>query len=174
MTLLANIKKRAAKARRAAEKARTDPRYARVVGRFMRENALFDPEIWPCQARPTLDECLWVGTHAEPRVLEVLPALLLRRPAAIMFEGQRVPEDLKQIMLDLKRGKATQDFRGIPAAKYAHWVTRFGRKGASPRATVTYRFSSEEIAALDALAAKWDCTPSAAIRKAVALANSKA
>jgi hypothetical protein len=69
----------------------------------------------------TLAELLRAGA-IEPRILEVLPALLIHIPEAVKFRATDVPDDVRTLLTEIKRRKATRPFRGVPAEKYLSWL----------------------------------------------------
>jgi hypothetical protein len=142
-----------------------------VVGRLVSERLLIAPHVPPARAKPTLDEALWVGEEVEPRVLELLPVIVLRRPKLLLLPRE-LPDDLALVLRELRRGKAATPFRGVPPEKYAYWVERIGRGHQPRRHSVlrTHRFTGEDLKALEELKERWQVDETSALRKAIALA----
>jgi hypothetical protein len=93
-----------------------------------------------------VDDALWVG-ELEPRVLELLPALLIKAPA--LFERPlRMPADLESVVKAMRRQETPPDFRGIPGPDLARWLPRVGRKGTLPSRMKVFRFSASDLALL--------------------------
>ncbi len=149
MTNVADIKKRARTAFAKTQRATKDPRYARVLGRFVAEGLLVHNRIPAFRGPITLDEALWVGEW-EPRVLELLPAVLLKRPG-ILRNPSEIPEDLREVLVELRHGRPEKPFRGVLAKDYAQWVPRIGRRGKLPSLLKTFRFGPEDIALIEKL-----------------------
>jgi hypothetical protein len=154
------------------ETLRKDPRYLKVVGRLVSEKLLIATHVRPTRARPTLGEALWAGESVELRILELLPAILIRKPRLLLLP-KSLPEDLALVIRELKRGKAKTVFRGVPPEKYAHWVDRIGR-GKTPRRLSmlrTHRFTGEDIEALQILKERWNVDETSALRRAILIAS---
>jgi len=74
------LKARAARRFAVVSRKRRDPRYQRVLGRLVSLGLLSTSErLRAHKGRLSLDDVLWVG-ETEPRVLELLPALIVKRP----------------------------------------------------------------------------------------------
>lgn len=160
------IRKRAKRKIAEIERKKKDPRYEAVLGRLVKEGLLVAKNLRPNRLRPTLEDALWVG-EIEPRVLELLPAILARRPR-LFLQARPLPEDLRAVVGALKRGKAEQEFRGIPAAKYAAWEEFVRLKGPTKCAVAKiYRWQEEDLAALEKLKNEWQVCETEALRKAL-------
>ena len=168
------LKKKAERRLKQLETRRKDPRYLRVAGRLVRERLLLSPRVLPSAAHPTLEEALWAGEEVEPRILELLPALVFRRPKLFVAAGD-LPQDLAQVVRELRRGNPQTPFRGIPAASYAQWVDRVARvrrrggEGRGVSISKTHRFTQEDLSALAKLQERWGVDETAAIRMATKL-----
>ena len=160
------IKRAKRKARKLAI-LREDPRYLQVIGRLVHEGLLEVPTVKGHRRKFLLEEALWVGDHIEPRVLELLPAIALKRPGLMLFE--ELPEDLKKIVNDLKKGKVEQNFRGVESSQYMRWVPFVGRKSGLPKLTKTFRFSVDDQRILEELSEEKNITETEAIRRALRL-----
>jgi len=121
----------------------SDPRYKKIIGKFVATGLLEHNKVPPYRGRISLEDVFWVG-EIEPRVIELLPAVLLRRPKLIEVQNA-MPEDLRQLLIQLRKGISTGEFRGIPANLYSRWVGRLGRKAAPPSVLKTFRFQREDI-----------------------------
>jgi hypothetical protein len=143
--------KRKARARSATLRRRKrDERFTSVVGRLVHEGLLVANHELERNQRPiSVFDALWAG-EVEPRVLELLPALLVKRPA--LFEaGQPLPEDLSTAVSDLRRDRIPKDFRGIPGADVHRWLSRVGRKGKVPSLLKSFRLTPEDQRLLERL-----------------------
>lgn len=166
------LQQRAIERQKRIEAKRKDPRYQRVAGRLAREKLLLTQDVAPANTHPTVEEALWAGEEVEPRILELLPAILLRRPRLFM-QARTLPDDLVQVVRELKRGHPETVFRGIPPQKYAYWVQHLGRRGKGITIPKTHRFTGEDLEALEELKKRWNLDETAAIRKALAIAVKK-
>ena len=63
-------------------------------------------------------DALWVGENVEPRVLEVLPAALVRFPSC--FKGA-IPKDLLETIESVSKMNLEGFFRNMPLKKVAFW-----------------------------------------------------
>jgi hypothetical protein len=144
-----------------------DPRYKKVIGKFVATGLLEHNKVKPYLGNINLEDTLWVG-GVEPRILELLPAVLLRRPKLIEIQAD-IPEDLRLVLVDLRKGIATNDFRGIPATAYQPWVERVGRKAAPPSVLKSFRFQSEDVARLNEIKTRTGLNETEIIRKALQL-----
>lgn len=142
-----------------------DPRYKKVIGKFVAAGLLEHNKVRPYRGRIFLEDVLWVGS-VEPRVLELLPAVLLRRPKLIEIQTE-IPEDLRLVLVNLRKGIAMLDFRGIPANSYRQWVERIGRKAAPPSVLKTFRFQFEDVARLNEIKKRMGLNETEVIRRAL-------
>ncbi|MEZ4815502.1 MAG: hypothetical protein R3A80_09900 [Bdellovibrionota bacterium] len=155
-------------ARKKAEKLRakfSDPRYKKVIGKFVAAGLLEHNKVGAYRGHITLDEVIWVG-QIEPRVLELLPAIILRRPKLIDVRSE-IPEDLRLLLIQLRKGLAIDDFRGIAPALYLPWVNRLGRKAAAPSVLKTFRFQRKDIEKINELKKRTGLNETEIIRKAL-------
>lgn len=162
------IQDRAKKRQREIEKKRRDPRYAQVMGRLIFEKLLLGTQVASTRAHPTIEETLWVG-EVEPRVLELLPALVLRRPK-LFLNPTALPPDLAQVVKELRCGKATTPFRGVAPEKYEYWDRELGRKRRHLAISKTHRFREDDLAQIEVLRKRWDVGDTEVIRRALKLA----
>ncbi len=132
------LKKFQAKARMLAAAKRTD-RFVHVVGKLKRAKLLDAPDIPEYGGPVEIEDALWAGT-IEPRILEVLPALIATRPKYLRM--YKTPQDLKIIVSEILSGNAHQEFRGIPSSEYCKWLPKKSR-GASR--LKTFRMYQDEI-----------------------------
>jgi DNA-binding XRE family transcriptional regulator len=78
--------------------------------------------ITPVRHHPHLNDVLKAG-ELEPRIFELLPAVMILIPEAIQFKKQDIPLDLAQVIKAIQtRSNAVKAFRGVPAQKYCHWL----------------------------------------------------
>ncbi len=153
-------KRRAARIRQ----RRKDPRFLRVLGRFVDDGLLFvNEEVEPFRGRLAIADVLWAG-ELEPRLLELLPALLVKRPG--MFEmTSELPEDLERVVAELRRGRVPGTFREIPGSDVHRWLLRVGRPGKVPALLKSFRFTPEDLRLLEHLAEKLSLSQTDVIRR---------
>lgn len=101
---------------RAAKKTK---RYQRVLGKLKRAKLLEAPGVPEYGGPVELDDVLWAG-KIEPRILEVLPSLMMTRPKYL--RAYKTPEDLKAVIQQIRAGKATDAFRGVSPRDYCKWL----------------------------------------------------
>ena len=131
------------------ETCKRDPRYLKTIGSLVRTGLLVHNRVAPYRGLVTVEDALWAG-DLEPRIFELLPAVLLKKPKLFTRTGP-LPQDLAKVLNDLRRGTATQEFRGISAKNYSTWVKRVGRAGKNPSLLKTFRFAEEDLLKLDVL-----------------------
>ncbi|MBW2733338.1 MAG: hypothetical protein JRH20_13190 [Deltaproteobacteria bacterium] len=150
----------------AIRRHKNDPRYARVIGRLIRAGLLSHTHIKPSTQPVSVDDALWVGKW-EPRVLELLPAILLKKPKFFVTRGC-LPGDIQAVLDGIRHNKAVDTFRGVPAYLYLRWVPRVGHRNKYPSCIKTYRFSHEDMALINDLKQRFpDETEVSIIRRAL-------
>jgi ribosome-binding protein aMBF1 (putative translation factor) len=98
-----------------------EPAYLHTVAWFHYLGILRHNKILPHRHEITLKESLEAG-KLEPRILELLPAILLVLPQALKFTADEIPSDLKDILECIRARHSNKEFRGIPAQDYLHWL----------------------------------------------------
>jgi hypothetical protein len=148
------------------QRQRLDPRYRRVLGRFVAAGLLNTNDQTIAQRGAIrIADALWAG-EVEPRILELLPALLIKKPS--FFEDRTaLPADLAQVVRTLRRGEIPSEFRGIPGADLARWLPRLGRSGTAPSRLRCFRFSAEESRLLLHLSRELHTSEVAVLRRAL-------
>ncbi len=154
------------KAQRLAE-LRRDPRYALVMGRLVQEGLLDSRNIRLNKRKLWIEDLIWVGKEIEPRVLQLLPAIALKRPGILM--ARDFPRTLRVAMNDIKRGRDGAVYEGVALKKCRDWVPLVGRQGKIPMATRAFRLSSEDQKMLDQLSQILDLSRTDVLRKALHL-----
>jgi hypothetical protein len=142
---------RHARAKRAElESVRRDPRFVRVIGKLVAMGLLeTNLPIRPSRAKIHLEDALWAAT-VEPRVAELLPALVIKRPS-VFLSYRELPGELREITRALRRGHPTQPFLGIAPERYARWLPRVGHRGKLPTVRKNFRLTREDLERIDAL-----------------------
>jgi hypothetical protein len=143
---------------------RRDPRYQRVLGRLVGLGLLTTNEAMP-KTRAPIDvaDALWAA-EVEPRIAELLPALLVRRPA-LFVEARALPDDLAQAVDALRRNEAPPDFRGVPGEKIHRWLSSLGRKTEPPSRLKAFRLQASDLELLTKLRDELGITETAVLRR---------
>ncbi len=152
MTLDADaLQARAKKKRNAILRRRRDPRYLRAMGKLVAAKLLQTQgtNIVPYEGDVHIEDALWAGA-IEPRIFELLPAIVLKKPAMFLCDDE-LPSDLREVTHAIRRGVATEAFRGVPAPKYLAWVERIGHRGKSPTLLKSFRLQQQDLTLLRAL-----------------------
>ena len=138
------FKKFQAKARILAS-AKKKNRYLHVMGKLKSAKLLDSPEIPEFRGPVEIKDVLWAG-NIEPRILEVLPALLINRPKYLRVYN--IPHDLKCVLEGIRTDNALLDFRGIPPKNYCKWLSPKSSGGTRLK---TFRMRASEIQQLKSL-----------------------
>lgn len=158
------LKAKAARRLERLERRRRDPRYRRVLGRLTQAGLLTASEAFAPNHEPlSVADVLWVG-EIEPRVLEILPALIVKRPGLFRAVDE-LPEDLAVAVGALRRNALPPDFRGVPGAALARWVPLVGHKGKLPSRLRSFRLQADDAALLDELSARLGISQTEAVRR---------
>ncbi|UCH29727.1 MAG: hypothetical protein JSV06_01510 [Myxococcales bacterium] len=121
------------------------------MGRFVAEGLLETTieGIRPHEKPVPLDDALWAG-GVEPRIMELLPAVLVKKPSLLRLPKE-LPADVAEVIHAIRHGKAAPSFRGVPPEQYLPWVPAVGRKGKSPSVLKSFRFQHEDVLRLSRL-----------------------
>jgi hypothetical protein len=161
---VASITKRARRARATLRRREHDARYRSVIGRLVHEGLLrANYEVAENRAPIRIGDALWAG-ETESRVLELLPALIVKRPG--LFEAvDELPADLDSVVRSLRRDQVPADFRGISGKDVHGWLTRVGRRGTVPARLKSFRFTPADQRLLEALAKTLGISETEVIRR---------
>lgn len=172
MITAAELQQRAKRRLQLLERRRRDPRYQRVLGRLVGLGLLTTNEAVPkTHARIELTEALWAA-EIEPRIAELLPALVVRRPA-LFVDVRSLPDDLARVVAALRRNEVPPDFRGLPGSKLHRWLASVGRKAEPPSRLKAFRLQSSDLELLTRLRDELGITETAVLRRGLrALATS--
>jgi hypothetical protein len=146
VTLARNELQAAARKRhQALRRKQRDPRFKKVMGRFIAAKLLTTniEGIRPHDKPVPLEDALWAGA-VEPRILELLPAVLVKKPGLLRLPRD-LPADVAEVMHAIRHGRTAPSFRGVPPDQYLPWVTKIGRKGKSPSVLKSFRFKHEDV-----------------------------
>ena len=162
LNAMAELRRKAQQKQKRLERLRRDPRFREVVGVFVRAKLLTtNLEVEPRKGPVALNDVLWAG-RLEPRLLELLPAVMLKKPS--MIEYDKVPRDLDRVLDQLRHNATPPDFRGIPGEKLQEWIPRVGHKGKFPTQLKAFRLKKEDVELLKELAAGRGLTETDVIR----------
>lgn len=153
-------KKKAAK----LKKLRADPRYLKVLG-CLKKEGLIDAPVPKNHTKQLVEDFFWVGRNIEPRVLELLPAFVLKRPGIFLIK--EYPQQLLEAVNKLRRGDSSLEFEGIPLRRCEQWLPHVGRKGKIPSAMKSFRFRKEDINLLRELSEKLGTPETEVLRRAL-------
>jgi hypothetical protein len=134
------------------------------MGRFTNDGLLVTNRPFEAYGGPLdIADVLWAG-EVEPRLLELLPALIVKRPS--MFSSRKnLPDDLEEVVQNLRRDSSPGDFRGIPGRDVHGWLRRVGHRGKVPARLKSFRFRPADQRLLEHLAERLDVTETEVIRR---------
>jgi hypothetical protein len=162
LNAMAELRRKAQQKQKRLERLRRDPRYREVIGVFVNAKLLTtNIEVEPRKGPVTLEDVLWAG-RLEPRLLELLPAVMIKKPS--MIEYGKVPPDLDRVLDQLRHNETPRDFRGIPGEKLQEWIPRIGQKGKLPTQLKAFRFRKEDVDLLEQIATKRGLTETDVVR----------
>jgi hypothetical protein len=143
---------------------RRDPRYLHTLGRFVDAGLLTTNQTVPRYDGPLhVRDVLWAG-EAEPRFLELLPALLVKRPS-MLVDAHDLPEDLDRVVRRLRRNLVPQDFRGIPGGDIHRWLPKVGRRNKFPSRAKSFRLRPDDVKLLEQLSEELGLSETDVIRR---------
>ena len=161
---MTDLKQLAERRHAATLKKRRDPRYVRVLGRLVTAKVLTTDRRSPRASRADhRTDALWAGA-LEPRILEVLPALLVKRPS-LFVDPDDLPADLAAVVQALRKNQTSPAFRGIPPHALARWVPSVGHRGKRVSQLKSFRLQAEDTELLERLARELQLSQTAVIRR---------
>jgi hypothetical protein len=155
-------------------KRRRDPRYLETMGflvakGFLKTNR--EIRLLP-NKRVVINDAIWAGMKVEPRILEVLPAAVLRLPRHFDLSAAR-HGDLFATVDRLKRREETgPPLWGMPYEKIKVWVHLRLSDGRikdmkDKKVTKTFRLKPEAVEKLRQLARELGCTETEALERSL-------
>ncbi len=160
------IARRARRRQAALERARRDPRYRRALGRYLAAGVLATTEdVTPYRYPIAIADALWAG-RVEPRILELLPALIVKRPS-LFIDLEPMPDDLLAAVGALRKNQRPDAFRGIPGAALLRWLPAVGHKNKLPTQLRSFRLRVEDLDLLDRLAESQKSSRTQVLRRAL-------
>jgi len=166
MTDLGTIQLRAKKRAASIARRRRSDRYRRVLGRYVSAGLLttnYDVEL--NRDPMAIKDVLWAG-EIEPRLLELLPAIVVKRPSLLTDAGD-LPRDLAQVVASLRKNETPDDFRGIPGADLQRWLPRVGHKDKLPSRLKSFRLQHDDTLLLSDLQDKLGISQTEVLRRAL-------
>lgn len=103
------------------ERQRRQPAYIKTIAWLHYLGLLRHNKIAPERHRVQLTEALEAAT-IEPRILELLPAIMVKIPGVFQFKKNEIPKDLAIVVKQLGKGADAPEFRGISPQKYNQWL----------------------------------------------------
>jgi hypothetical protein len=146
------------------QRRRQDERYLKVLGRFVAEGLLItNQDVVPHAAPIRVEDVLWAG-EVEPRFLELLPALLVKRPS-LFVDASALPPDLAHAVRRLRRNLDPDPFRNVPGERLRQWLPRVGRAGTVPARLKSFRLKPEDLRLLSALSEQLGVSETEVVRR---------
>lgn len=142
------------KAKRKAQrlkKLRSDSRYLKTVGKLKREGFLDVRDVVEYRGQVFLEDALWAA-KLEPRIYELLPAIIARRPKLFVFF--ELPKDLEAVVKEIKKSCVKTPYQGVAPEKYSQWISLVSRKNKVAKVMKAFRLCAEDLAILDTLSQK--------------------
>lgn len=159
---IAELQRKAQQKQKRLARLRRDPRYCGVLGAFVHAKLITtNVDVEPRKGPIALKDVLWAG-RLEPRLLELLPAVMIKKPSMVEFD--RIPHDLARVLDQLRHNEIPPDFRGIPGVKLLEWIPRVGQKGKLPTQLKAFRLRKEDVDLLQEIAAARGLTETDVVR----------
>ncbi len=154
------------------KKNRKDPRFIGTMGflvakGFLKFNA---PIPLTPNKRLKIKDAIWAGKTVEPRILEVLPAAILRLEGHFDFDKNEYPE-LARVIAQLQKQLPNGDnYMDIPYNKIRTWADlplndARTKTPSQKRKVKTYRLHPQSIEIIKHLAQVWQCSETEAIER---------
>ncbi len=153
--ILKKIQRRA----RMNQRNRLDARFLNTMGFLVAKGFLhvnYEIQHYP-NKRISIKDAIWAGRNVEPRILEVLPAAILRLDRHFDF-NPKIHKELILPLAQLRKGEAEgNEFMGIPYQKLKQWrdiklQDRRTKTQKEKRVMKTYRLRPDVIAYLEKIA----------------------
>ena len=145
----------------------SDRRFKNVIGKLISLNLIETNKYMPLKGKISLDDTLWAGS-VEPRILEILPALFIKKPKTFLAQ-KNIPKDLLTVISEIKHNRPKTTFRGIDPQCYMQWLDFVGHKGKKPNLIKSYRFNTDDLSLIQKLKDKYNISETEIIRKSLKL-----
>lgn len=165
------LKKIKAQAKKDA-KNRRDPRFLNTMGFLVAKGFLFTNYEVPRLPNKKLkvEDAVWAGKNVEPRILEVLPAAVLRLQKHFDLDPVKHTE-LARVVNRLKKNEPDGEaFCGMPYAKIRIWANnplkdRRVKTVNDKRIQKLFRLTPEKLVKLKQLAIEQNCSETEVLEK---------
>lgn len=134
------------------------------MGRYLAAGVLTTTlDVAPYRRPVEVADVLWAG-GLEPRLLELLPALIVKRPA-LFVDIAKLPDDLAAAVRALRMNREPGEFRGIPGAALLRWLPSVGHRGKLPSRLKSFRLQPGDLALLERLSETLGITQTNVVRR---------
>lgn len=127
------------------QKLRQDTRYLKTIGKLRREGFLDVRDVPEYRGQVFLQDALWAA-ELEPRIYELLPAIIARRPTFFTF--MKLPDDLDRVVKEIKAGRPVTPYQDIAPEKYNRWVSFVGGEKRT-KIMRSFRMDAEDLEILE-------------------------
>jgi hypothetical protein len=143
-----------------------------VLGRYVAAGLLqTNEDVVPHREPLRVADVLWAG-ETEPRLLELLPALIVKKPA-LFVDLRELPDDLDAAVHALRRNRTPEAFRGIDGAAQLKWLPHVGHKRKLPSQLKTFRMQRDDLELLAHLQRELGGSQMTVLRRALRALASK-
>jgi len=139
--------------------------FKQVIGKFIYLKLIENSNFTIYRGKISLDDALHAGYY-EPRILELVPAVFLKKPKTFLCQ-KNIPADLLTVISEIRHNKAKTIFRGVKPELYIKWLAYVGHKNSKPSIIKTYRFNSDDLSLIEKLKQKYNINETELIRKAL-------
>ena len=158
--------------RRRTKNGLREKTYREVMGRLVAEEVFVpEPPVPPSRDVVRVEDVLEVGER-EPRVLELLPALLVKRPGMFASRGD-LPGELAAAVDRLRRGRVPEACFGISGAKLHRAFGRLGRAREKGSRLKAFRLTDVDRELLVSLSDELELSETDVIRHALRVLHAK-
>ncbi len=131
-------------------KHRKSLRYKKIIGRLVAMNLLrTTDDVLLNNESMKISDMLWAGA-IEPRILELIPAIAVKKPSAIS-DLKNAPQDLKTVISEIKAANPVSKFRNVNPKDYMQWLGSVGQRNKTPTRLKSFRFKAEDLVLLSSL-----------------------
>lgn len=155
---------RAKKKHAALARTWRSPRYRRVVGRYVAAGLLTTThDVEPNREPLAIADVLWAG-KTEPRLLELLPALIVKRPS-LFQDVTDLPDDLADVVAHLRKNREPPPLRGVEGAAMLRWLPSVGHRGKVPSVLKSFRLQAGDVKLLETLSEELGISQTEVLRR---------
>jgi hypothetical protein len=134
-------------------KNRKSLRFKKILGRLVAMNLLrTTDEFILNQEKMKLNDLLWAGQF-EPRILELIPAIAVKKPSVIAGL-ENAPQDLKTVISEIKSANPVSKFRHVNPKDYLQWLGSVGQRKKKPTKLKSFRFQQDDLVLLNSFKLK--------------------